>query len=172
MQANEKWMVLPGIVSAFILGDLLKKEGSFAAAAKETVKGNGIKEETDQVKLEEETMMNVDVSAPAEVAAEKINGGAKCYSKELNARSGCGVKSVNLVEEEGGCGGCGSGCSGGGGRCGGNGMKKSSGCGGGSCGGGSCGNCSGGCGNMIKSNANEDVPVPSPPEAPNNTVTA
>lgn len=170
-------MVLPGIVSAFILGDLLKKEGSFAAAAKETVKGNGIKEETDQVKLEEETMMNVDVSAPAEVAAEKINGGAKCYSKELNASIGCGVKSVNMNEEEegghcGGCGGCGSGCSGGGGRCGGNGMNKISGCGGGSCGSGSCGNCSGGCGNMIKSNANEDVPVPSPPEAPNNTVTA
>ncbi|KAJ4880187.1 Glycine-rich domain-containing protein 2 [Raphanus sativus] len=175
-EANERWMVLPGIVSAFILSDLLKKEGSLAAA-KETVKGNEIKEETDQVKLEEETMMNVDVSTPADVAAEKINGGAKCYSKELNASSGCGVKSVNMVEEEegghcGGCGGCGSGCSGGGGRCGGNGMKKSSGCGGGSCGGGSCGNCSGGCGNMIKSNANEDVPVPSPPEAPNNTVTA
>lgn len=50
-------------------------------------------------------------------------------------------------------------------------MTKSSGCGGGSCGGGSCGNCSGGCGNMIKSNANEDVPVPSP-EALNDAVAA
>ncbi|KAF8092150.1 hypothetical protein N665_0423s0035 [Sinapis alba] len=196
IEANERWFVLPGLVSAFILSDLLKKEGSL-----DTVKANGIKEERkeNQVKLEEETMMNVDVTTPF----EKINGGAKCYSKELNASGGCGVRSGKLIEEEtmmnvdvttpvelinggakcyskelnaisgvrsgnmiaeedghcGGCGGCcgSSGCGGGGGRCGG--MMKSSGCGGGSCGGGSCGNCSGGCGNMIKNNANEDVPL-------------
>ncbi|KAJ0233482.1 Glycine-rich domain-containing protein 2 [Hirschfeldia incana] len=183
-EANEGWFVLLGVVSAFILSDLLKKEGSFVAA-KETVEGNVIKEETevltDQVKLEEETMMNVDVTTPVEVEAEKINDAAKCYSSELNASTrcgdGCGVKSGKMIEEEGGhcggcggCGGCGSGCSGGGGRCGGNGMTKSSGCGGGSCPGGSCGNCSGGCGNMIKNNANEDVPVA--PEALNDAVTA
>ena len=178
MQANERWFVLVGVVSAFILSDLLKKEGSL-----DKVKANGIKEETevltDQVKVGEETMMNVDVTNPVLEAAEKVNGGAKCYSKELNASGGCGVgcgvKSGNITEEEGGhcggCGGCGggSGCSGGGGRCGG--VTKVSGCGGGSCGGGSCGNCSGGCGNMIKSNANEDVPLAAP-EALNDAVTA
>ncbi|KAG2291168.1 hypothetical protein Bca4012_007119 [Brassica carinata] len=173
IEANERWFVLLGIVSAFILSDLLKKEGSL-----DKVKANVIKEETgvltDQVKLEEETMMNLDVTTPVLEAAEKVNGGAKCYSKELNASGGCGVgcgvKSGNITEEEGGhCGGCGgSGCSGGGGRCGG--MTKISGCGGGSCGGGSCGNCSGGCGNMIKSNANEDVRVAAP-EALNDAVT-
>ncbi|CAL9228323.1 unnamed protein product [Arabidopsis halleri] len=41
MQANEKWLVLPGIVSSFILSDLLKKEG-FSVAAKDTVKANGM----------------------------------------------------------------------------------------------------------------------------------
>ncbi|CAH8382219.1 unnamed protein product [Eruca vesicaria subsp. sativa] len=168
-EASERWFVLLGIVSAFILSDLLKKEGSFAAA-KETVKGNGIKEETEalthQVKLEEETMMNVDMTTPVLVEAEKINAGAKCYSKELN--SSCGIKSGNMTEEQGGhCGP--SGCGGCGGSCGG--MTKISGCGGGSCGGGSCGNCSGGCGNMIKSNANEDVPLAAT-EALNDAVTA
>ncbi|KAJ4873512.1 Glycine-rich domain-containing protein 2 [Raphanus sativus] len=97
-EANERWLVLPGLVSAFILNDLLKNEG-FCGAAKDIVKGNGI-----TVKLEEETMMHVN-----------INGGARCLSKELN--------SGNMVEEEGGgsctggstgCGGCG----GAGGGCG------------------------------------------------------
>ncbi|KAG2319112.1 hypothetical protein Bca4012_054634 [Brassica carinata] len=178
VEANERWFVLAGVVAAFILSDLLKKEGSL-----DTVKANGIKEESkeNEVKLEEEeTMMNVDVTTTVEVAAEKIDDGVKFYSKELNniggCGVGCGVKSGNMTEEGGHCGGCGgcgggSGCSGGGGRCGGNGTTKISGCGGGSCGGGSCGNCSGGCGNMIKSNANEDVPLAAP-EALNNAVAA
>lgn len=141
MQANEKWLVLPGLVSAFILNDLLKKE-SFCGADQDIVKGNGI-----TVKLEEETMMHV-----------KINGGARCLSKELN--------SGNMVEEEGGhcggcggCGGCGSGsgCGGGGGRCGNMMTNENVTTGGGSCTGGStgCGGCGGGCGNMM---TNENVP--------------
>lgn len=190
MQANEEWLVLPGIVSAFILNDLLKKEG-FSAATKDAVKANGITEESkeidvlSQVKGEEETMMNVDTASPVVVATEKINGGARCLSKELNASGGCvtvnGGKSGNMVEEDGGhcggCGGCGGGC-GGGGRCGGRcgGMTKIGGCGGGSCTGGStgCGNCGGGCGNMMKNNGNENAPsvVVGAAEALNDAVTA
>lgn len=117
------------------------------------------------MKVGEEIMMNVDVINLVLEVVEKVNGGVKCYFKEFNVSGGCGVgcgvKSGNIIEEEGGycggCGGCGggSGCSGGGGWCGG--VIKVSGCGGGFCGGGFCGNCSGGCGNMIKSNVNEDV---------------
>lgn len=190
MQANEEWLVLPGIVSAFILNDLLKKEG-FSAATKDAVKANGITEESkeidvlSQVKGEEETMMNVDTASPVVVATEKINGGARCLSKELNASGGCvtvnGGKSGNMVEEDGGhcggCGGCGGGC-GGGGRCGGRcgGMTKMGGCGGGSCTGGStgCGNCGGGCGNMMKNNGDVNAPsvVVGAAEALNDAVTA
>ncbi|EOA16038.1 hypothetical protein CARUB_v10004166mg [Capsella rubella] len=169
IEANEKWLVLPGIVSSFILSDLLKKEG-FSAAAKDTVRANGMTEESkeidvlSQVKQEEETMMNVDTTRPVMLAMEKINGGARCFSKELSGTV-FGGKSGDMVEEEGGhcggCGGCGGGCGGGGGgRCGGRcgGMTEMGGCGG-SCTGGStgCGNCGGGCragscGHMMKNN--------------------
>ncbi|KAF8051077.1 hypothetical protein N665_1805s0007 [Sinapis alba] len=141
IEANEKWWVLPGLVSAFILNDLLKKE-SFCGAEKDIVKANGI-----AMKLKEETMMHVN-----------INGGARCLSKELN--------SGNMVEGEGGhcggCGGCGggSGCGGGGGRCGNMMTNENVTTGGGTCTGGStgcggCGGAGGGCGNMMTS---ENVP--------------
>lgn len=183
-------MVLPGVVFAFILSGLLKKEG-FCAAAKETVKANGATEESkdiesfNQLKLEEDTMMNVDTTTPVVVAAEKINGGSRCLSKELNGGCGtvCGGVSENMVEEEGGrrggcggCGGCGGGSGGGrGGGCGG--MTKTGGYGGGSCTGGStgCGNCGGVCGNMMN-HANANVPLvvaaAPPPEALNDAVAA
>uniref|UniRef100_A0A1J3FCN7 Glycine-rich domain-containing protein 2 n=1 Tax=Noccaea caerulescens TaxID=107243 RepID=A0A1J3FCN7_NOCCA len=191
VEANEKWMVLPGVVSAFILSGLLKKEG-VCAAAKETVKANGVTEESkeiegfSQLKLEEDTMMNVDTTTPVVVAAERINGGSRCFSKELNNGCGtvCGGVSENMVEEEEGgrCGGCGGGCGGGrGGGCGEGGRR----CGGmtktktvgGSCTGGStgCGNCGGGCGNMMNhANANAPLVVAAaaPPEAINDAVEA
>ncbi|XP_010432017.1 PREDICTED: glycine-rich domain-containing protein 2-like [Camelina sativa] len=166
IEAKENWLVLPGVVSAFILSDLLKNKGFTATTNKAfiTEESNEIGV-LSQVKLEAETMMNVDLTSPVEVATEKINGGARCFSKELNATGDCG----NMVEEEaghfgcGGCGGCGGQC-GGGGRCGGGrcgGMTKM---GGGSCTGGStgCGNCGGGCqvgscGHMINNNARENA---------------
>ncbi|CAH8325919.1 unnamed protein product [Eruca vesicaria subsp. sativa] len=151
-EANEKWLVLPGLVSAFILNDLLKKEGFFGAE-KNKVKGNGT-----TVNLEEETMMHVN-----------RNGGARCLSMVEEGGGHCG-----------GCGGCGgscgggSGCGGGGGRCG-NMMMTNENVttGGGTCTGGStgCGGCGGGgCSNMM---TNENVPsLVAATEAPMDAVTA
>ncbi|XP_010531340.1 PREDICTED: glycine-rich domain-containing protein 1-like [Tarenaya hassleriana] len=131
-EAKENWVVLPGIISAFILDSIPKKEGfgGWSAATED------------------------EVEVGSEVNAAPENGGG--------CGSGCGITanaadSAGCGSEcGGGCGGntakaagsagCGSGCSGCGGGCGGN-MVKSGGCGGG-CGGNmvKSGGCSGGCG--------------------------
>ncbi|XP_020216431.1 glycine-rich domain-containing protein 1 [Cajanus cajan] len=131
--AKEKWMVLPGIILAFIASNTMKKEGyEGIIAMSKDLKMNGPNEENER------TVLN-GMGLSSNVCNE--DDGIK--NKPGLSSGGCGMGCGNAVES-GGCGGCGAGCGGGcGGGCGS--MVKSSGCGG--CDGG----CGGGCGAMIKS---------------------
>ncbi|XP_024014092.1 glycine-rich domain-containing protein 1 isoform X2 [Eutrema salsugineum] len=173
IEAKENWLVLPGIVSAFIINTLLKKGGgngfnvTTKVAQQESLKSNGLKEETKETKLVSTVKANGETGA-AIIAPKKGGGcGGGCSGECGNMvkaaiASGCGsgcsgecgemVKIANASGCGGGCSGecgdmmkaanasgCGGGCSG---ECGG--MMKAanaSGCGGG---------CSGECGNMVK----------------------
>ena len=128
-------MAVPGIISAFILADIFKREGhdGFGVNCKilemdsptETV--NGFHEEDMR------TNLTTSVASEVELSVGMAEGKAVIPEKDSLSSGGCGS----------GCGGgCGSGC--------GN-MVKSGGCGGcgGGCGGG--GGCGSGCGNMVKS---------------------
>ena len=140
MQAEENWLVLPGILSAFILNTLLKKGGSngFDATTKvaqqESLKSNGLKEESkDRLVGTVENKMKANSTngqtAAAVIAPEKGSG---CGG------GGCSGECGNMVKAAM-ASGCGSGCSG---ECG-DMMKaaNASGCGSG---------CSGECGEMMK----------------------
>ncbi|XP_056863090.1 glycine-rich domain-containing protein 1 isoform X2 [Raphanus sativus] len=161
IEAKENWLVLPGIVSAFILNTHLKKGGSNGfdtttkMAQQECLKSNVLKEESKETRLVAtvETKVKGNTTNGQTVAAiiapEKGSGcgGGGCSGECGNMvkaamASGCGsgcsgvcgdmMKATNAS-------GCGSGCSG---ECG-DMMKstKASGCGGG---------CSGECGEMMK----------------------
>ena len=125
--------MLPAIISAFILSDILKKEGyNGFTSNRENLevdslveKAKGFHEEPEQISLTAASEGNMELNV--DVAKGSI------------VRSGnCG----------GGCGGCGSGC---GDMVSGN--SGDSGCGdtmkSGNSGG--CGGCGGGCGNMVRS---------------------
>uniref|UniRef100_A0A5B7BIP7 Glycine-rich domain-containing protein 1 n=1 Tax=Davidia involucrata TaxID=16924 RepID=A0A5B7BIP7_DAVIN len=138
-KVKEEWLVLVGFTVAFILSDILRKEGHKGL----TVTGENFKESDhlsqevdwchDEGKrtnlttaIEKEVGLNVDVA----------NGNALISEKGGACSGGCGGGCGNAVKS-GGCGGCGAGH--------GN-TVKSGGCGSG------CGGCgSGGCGNMVKS---------------------
>ncbi|XP_049375148.1 glycine-rich domain-containing protein 2-like isoform X1 [Solanum verrucosum] len=171
INVKEEWFLLPGSITAFVLCDMLKKEGSssLVGSAKHSKEKNFSTQETDvcheednRANLESETEKGVKLDLEATKgnivapANEAISGGcgdlmkrgacgscgAVCGNKLKSGGCGCGS-----MLESGGCGGCGgSGCGGwcGGGGCGS--MLESGGCGG--CGGGGCGNRleSGGCG--------------------------
>ncbi|KAL8476774.1 hypothetical protein ACS0TY_029176 [Phlomoides rotata] len=163
VKVKEEWFLLPGCVLAFILGDILRKEGQNGLI----LGSKGVSNEefqspvvgdTNQAPLQK--VVDVNVAAINNNVVVPIKGGG-CGG---GCGSGCG-DAVRTVES-GGCGGCGGsgGCgsmekSGGcGGGCGGSGgcgnMAKSGGCGGGCGGSGGCGGgCggSGGCGNVAKS---------------------
>ncbi|KAH0929645.1 hypothetical protein HID58_015372 [Brassica napus] len=139
--AEENWLVLPGILSAFILNTLLKKGGSngFDATTKvaqqESLKSNGLKEESKDTELVATVENKVKANstngqtAGAVIAPEKGSG---CGG------GGCSGECGNMVKAAM-ASGCGSGCSG---ECG-DMMKatNASGCGSG---------CSGECGEMMK----------------------
>ncbi|KAL2348971.1 hypothetical protein Fmac_002971 [Flemingia macrophylla] len=135
--AKEKWMVMPGIILAFIASNIMKKEGYEGIIAKSTdLKVNGPNEESERTVLNGMGLSSNMCSKDDEIT-----------NKSGLSSGGCGSGCGNAVES-GGCGGCGAGCGGGcGGGCGN--MIKSGGCGG--CGAGCGGGCGGGCGNMIKS---------------------
>ncbi|KAM7520327.1 hypothetical protein LguiB_019289 [Lonicera macranthoides] len=143
-KVEEEWLVLPGITLAFILSDILRKEGynGLTFSGENVKESDTLVEEVNGCKDEsQKTNIAVVEEKEAELSAE-VAKGAMVVPEKGGACGGCGG------------GGCGAGCGGG---CGG-GMVKSGGCGGG-CGGcgsmvksGGCGGCggSGGCGNMVK----------------------
>ncbi|KAB5524427.1 hypothetical protein DKX38_022176 [Salix brachista] len=177
VKVKESWLVLPAIISAFILSDILKKEGyNGFTSNRENLEVDGLvekakglnEEEPEQISLtassEGNMELNVDVAKGSIVKSGNC-GGSGCgdivRSGNCGGCGGCGggggcgdtMKSGNSGGGcGGGCGGCG-GCGGGGG--GGCGDTMKSGNSGGGCGGGcgGCGGCGGGggCGDTMKS---------------------
>lgn len=147
--------MLPGITLAFILSDILRKEGyNGLTFSGENVKEsdtlveevNGCNDESQKTNMaiveEKEAELSAEVAKGAMVVPEKGGACGGCGSGGCGAGCGGGC-GVNGSMNSGGCGSCGGGCGG----CGS--MVKSGGCGG--CGGsGGCGGCGGGCGNMVK----------------------
>ncbi|RYR02520.1 hypothetical protein Ahy_B06g081316 [Arachis hypogaea] len=171
VMAKEKWMVLPGIILAFVASNMMKKEGFEGIIAKsKDLKVNGSDEAKDKIELKgvDSNINNVLSSGDAAGLTKKLGGSAGGFGNNEVKSGGCGgcgagacgggVAAAEVVVvlvagggcgsmvESGGCGGCGGGCGGCGGGCGS--MVKSGGCGG--CGAGGCGgenmNKSGGCG--------------------------
>ncbi|KAK7252467.1 hypothetical protein RIF29_36422 [Crotalaria pallida] len=150
VKAKEKWMVLPGIILAFIASYMMKKEGYEGIIAKS--KDLKVNDELEEKQSEELNGMELSYNA------SRVDEGVtkKIGASSGGCGSGCGGGCGNAAQSAG-CGGCGAGCGGGCGN-----IVKSGGCGG--CGagcGGGCGNivksggcgagCGGGCGNIIKS---------------------
>lgn len=129
---KEGWFLFPGLVLAFILGEIIRKEGySFISSGKILKEKEFSYSELNECHLEENTL-----------ALDSPKGNSVPLAKgETGNGSACGSKCKRNVGS-GGCGGCGSGCGGG--------CKSmiqngsSGGCGG--CGSGGCGS---GCGNLI-----------------------
>ena len=149
--------MLPGITLAFILSDILRKEGyNGLTFSGENVKEsdtlveeiNGCNEGGQKTNMaiveEKEVELSAEVAKGAMVVPEKGGACGGCGSGGCGAGCGGGCGVNGSMVKSGGCGGCGSGGCGGCGS-----MVKSGGCGG--CGGsGGCGGCGGGCGNMVK----------------------
>ncbi|KAJ9177456.1 hypothetical protein P3X46_012674 [Hevea brasiliensis] len=142
LMVKEEWLVLPAIVSSFILADILKNKryGDFIIKGENLEKLDG---NVEKVSRFHEEAKQIKQTTSVESKLE-LNGNA---IKSGGCGSGCGGGCRNMVKS-GGCGGsCGGVCgnvakSGGcGGSCGGGcaNVVKSGGCGG-SCGGGGCGN--------------------------------
>ncbi|EOX91856.1 Uncharacterized protein TCM_000919 [Theobroma cacao] len=175
LKAKEKWFVLPGLISAFILSHILKRKGHIGLTidVKNTKEVDSATEvENDHVNptasIETEVNLDGDVTLENAMIPKKDScngdyGGEKGNEVKSGGCGGCGAECGNMVKS-GGCGGCSAGCSGGcgsgcGGGCGS--MVNSSGCGagcGGGCGSrvnssgcGGCGGCGAGCGSRVKS---------------------
>ncbi|KNA12464.1 hypothetical protein SOVF_125400 [Spinacia oleracea] len=170
VKVKDEWMILIGITLAFILSDILKREGGFTAKVgyKENIINQVVQVASSHDNAENLTEVKVEVeNTDTQIAKQGISQSGGCGSGcgsgcggAVNiggcGGSGCGSGCGNIVQS-GGCGsGCGSGCgnivqSGGcGSGCGsgcGN-MAKCGACGGG-CGG--SGGCGSSCGHMIKS---------------------
>ncbi|XP_027360144.1 glycine-rich domain-containing protein 1 isoform X4 [Abrus precatorius] len=127
VKSKEKWMVLPGIILAFIASNLMKKEGYEGIIAKsKDMKVNVPNEENMRTVL---TGMELNCNGDA----VKSGGCGGCGT-------GCGGGCGSMIKSSG-CGGCGAGCGRGCGS-----FVKSGGCGS-VMESGSCGGCGGGCGN-------------------------
>ncbi|CAJ2647285.1 unnamed protein product [Trifolium pratense] len=134
VSAKEKWMVLPGIILAFIASDIMKKEGYEGIIAKSNdLEVSGTDEEIEKNDLDRADLSREVHSGDAGVTKKVVLSSGGCGS-------GCGSGCGNAVNSAGcggcGAGGCGAGCGNmvGSGGCENDNMKKSSGCGGG-CGG-------------------------------------
>ncbi|XP_059644981.1 glycine-rich domain-containing protein 1 [Cornus florida] len=146
-KVTEEWLVLPGITLAFILSDILRKEGYKGL----TVNGENFKR-SDHLIQEGGKNTNLTIAVEKEVVVnmELVNGNALISEKGSACSGGCGGgcgSGCGNAASAGGCGGCGSGC-GGCGVASGN-TLESGGCGG--CGSGCGSGCGGGCGNMKNS---------------------
>ncbi|KAI4314456.1 hypothetical protein L6164_027364 [Bauhinia variegata] len=164
VKAKEKWMVLPGIILAFIISNILRKEGykGYIATSKD-LKMNASTEKVSGMELNG-NVASVDARIAEKTGLSSSGGcGAGGCGGDIMKSSGCGgcgaggcgggCGSENM-EKSGGCGGCGAGCGGG---CGEGSAKKSAGCGG--CGGG-CGGCGGG---ILESKCSVDEQVENKP---------
>ncbi|KAL3525536.1 hypothetical protein ACH5RR_013908 [Cinchona calisaya] len=145
VKINEEWLLFPGLLLAFILGEILRKDGCISINSSGKI-------------LEEKECSDKEVSSCQMEGRKTMPTTVQEYMKlDPEATRGDAITTVEGGKHSGGCGsGCGSGCgnevrSGGCGGCGatcGNVLKSGS-CGG--CGGGCSGGCGGGCGNIIKS---------------------
>ncbi|KAG6577614.1 Glycine-rich domain-containing protein 1, partial [Cucurbita argyrosperma subsp. sororia] len=155
IKIKEEWMVVPGIMTAFLLLHARKKKGyNGLTVSEEKLEVAPVPESVHTSGKEENNMNLINVSLSSTDLKVNVSEGVSKENvtiplKEDELSSHCGrcdaggytAGSGNMVKS-GGCGGCGAGGCGGG--CGN--MVKSGGCGG--CGAGGCG---GGCGNMVKS---------------------
>ncbi|KAK9285971.1 hypothetical protein L1049_025173 [Liquidambar formosana] len=148
LNVKEEWLVLHGIVLAFILSDILRKEGYDGLIINEENlkemdnvihKVNGCCEEGEKTNKTTTLEREMDLKAEEVTEENAVKSGA-CGGCGSGCGGGCGGGCGSMMKS-GGCGGCGSGCGGCGGGCGS--KVKSGGCGG--CGSG-CGGCGGGCG--------------------------
>ncbi|KAL2904118.1 Glycine-rich domain-containing protein 1 [Bienertia sinuspersici] len=141
VEVMDEWMILTCITLAFILLDILKREGQFIA--KVTCEDN-IPNQVTSFPTRAENSIGAQVVVANTDAGNAKQGLAHTGGCGSGYDSGCIVDSGSCASCSGGR--CGGGCdSGGGGN-----MAKYSGCGGsGKCGGGG-GKCGGGCGNMAK----------------------
>lgn len=149
-QINEEWLILPGILSAFVIFDILRKEdySGFITNHREDPKEikNALKEDVKSCNEEPAKTKN-NYSAVGEKSTEvaKIDGTncvVECCNEceALVKDSTCGRHDGYGHEHKlkgGHCGGCGGSCGGGGG-CGGSGNCGGGGCGGRCGGGGGC----------------------------------
>ncbi|CAN4090556.1 unnamed protein product [Withania somnifera] len=168
INVKEEWFILPGSITAFVLCDILRKEGyhrlvSIVKHSKEkdfsTQETDMCHEEDNGANLENEAEKGVQLdleAAKGNIVAPTNEAIGGC--RNLMRSGACGSVGAGCGHKlkSGGCGGCGGGCgsmleSGGCGGCGGGGCG---GCGGGGCGGGYgtrlkssvCGGCGGSCG--------------------------
>lgn len=127
VNVKEEWLLLPGTVSAFILRDILRKEGcdSFSGI------GRGSGNEAKGNDMEAHTLVAKDIQVGGALGV----GAWGSMMKSSGCGAGrCGAGCGPLLKS----GACGGGCGGGCGGCGGGSLLKSGGCGG----------CGGGCGSM------------------------
>lgn len=131
--------MLRGIVLAYLLFDLVKREGNNRIAIKDyEIVDKGNEETAEKGSL---SVCDVDLD-PLKVQVCSKPCAGTCDSVSGGGCGGCGGGCGNTLNG-GGCGGCGAGCGGCGGGCGN--AVKSGGCGGG------CGGCVGGLGAKAKS---------------------
>ena len=141
-QINEEWLVLPGILSAFVISDILRKEdySGFITNHREDPKEDvkSCNEESGKTKN------NYSAVGEKSTVVAKMDG-TNCVIQCCNECEAL-VKDSTCGRHDGyghehklmsHCGGCGGSC-GGGGNCGGSGNCGSGGCGGRCGGGGSC----------------------------------
>ncbi|CAL0314136.1 unnamed protein product [Lupinus luteus] len=163
--AREKWMVLPGIILAFIASSMMKREGyeGIITKSKDVNMNEHEEKESEELNGVELTFEGVTKKIAASSGGCGSGCGGGCGSGCGNAvqsggcGSGCGGGCGNAVQS----GGCGSGCGGGcgnivkSGGCRGCGTGCGGGCGNiirsGGCGGGCGSGCGGGCGNIVRS---------------------
>ncbi|KAE9596954.1 hypothetical protein Lal_00007883 [Lupinus albus] len=165
VMAREKWMVLPGIILAFIVSYMMKREGYEGIITKSKDFNVNVHEEKESEELngvgltfEPNLIEGVTKKSGAPSGGCGSGCGAGCGNavQSGGCGAGCGGGCGNIVRSggcgagcgggcgnivrSGGCGGCGAGCGGGCGN-----ILESGGCGG--CGAG----CGGGCGNIVRS---------------------
>ncbi|KAL0332404.1 UNVERIFIED_CONTAM: Glycine-rich domain-containing protein 1 [Sesamum calycinum] len=181
VKVKENWFLLPGVVLAFIFGNIWRKGGynSLILGSKSLKQKELPKEEVGCPAAGSETNL-APVQKEPDVKAESAKENALIPANGAPSAGGCGGgcgsscgNGIRTTAESGGCGGCGgSGCGnmakcggcGGSGGCGGGcgsggrgNMARCGGCGGsGGCGKmAKCGGCGGGCGSKL-ANANSD----------------
>lgn len=120
---KEGWFLFPGLVLAFILGEIIRKEGySFISSGKILKEKEFSYSELNECHLEENTLaLDSPKGNSVPLAKGETGNGSACGSKCKSnvgsggcegCGSGCGGGCKSMIQNgsSGGCGGCGSGC--------------------------------------------------------------